>query len=724
MAIFNEQVPDRGVRDPIWTNISHPISDVAADKSTSIAISGAADVLGSAVKAIDVDIKEAAKKDVQTGVDTLRDNYTAGLQQLRNAQIASTDKSLLPDETANVPTTVQNGIDKAKTIAVAMEQNAGKSNTTLYTGALNSLTKQLRSQYPGYRDYIDEQISAISGVHPANAFMKDLVEDINRQQENSKTEDNATKATLRSNADAGFHDGSGVTAAQVLALRNRGTITNDQAMNWLNSAKKVQYDTKTKADQRASRLGDEADAATSAERDLSTTVAQNLAHDWQTMTIGKNTDTAEGLFKFIQTNAGNTQVKDERSQQIGAQLVALRNASFSQRMAEAAEGGANSILAKMGGDTDKVKKRIEASYATFDNAIQMVFNQQWGAAYSHMNFNKAISQDSTNLLYNAPDEEVRKYNRMVGAINNISPQYGNDFFKNSLLSSVPQKEKEYLKSLDMELLTQPGKDNGSLTSVNSAIQRAKAAGMTSAKSYSQLMRMVDDVSNPKLALEHRQNLAEAFFNPQANAGLLSDKNFEKDRYDATLKREIPGKYSIWRKLSSDNVATGINEIGKTDPSTVNNYRTTMTREFGEQLFSRELRDAGESNMDPNTNRLYKIKFTDDKGRSPHFDVVRPDGSPMTMTEAIALRAPVGSLNRLNEGMSGLFNVYEKTGSSDPMNDVKSAILRYNYRDVSATNNPPGREESLTGTAKAIWQSLIAAQTDRLKKIQGRTSEPE
>lgn len=720
MVIFNPQIPNTSVNDPNWTNVSKPISDIPADKSTALAISTATEALGSAVKITDTAIKDSAQKDVQAGVDNLRDGYIDALKTVRNAQIASTDQSLLPETTApDAPAGLQSGLDRARNIGTALAQGGTKVNDTLYTGALNSLTKQLRSQYPGYRDYIDEQIQSVSGVNPANAFMKNLMEDINRGQENNKTETNAVKAQLRDLNAQGFHDAGGVTADKVIKALDNGVIDIHQAQSWMNSSKKLDYDTKVKADARATRLGDEADAAVNATKDLSTTAAQTVAHNWTTMTIGKGTDTPASLFKFIQENAGNQGVKDERSQAIGQQLAQMRQATAKQLMDQANEGGRNSIVAKLGGDPAKVKAVIDGQLETFDLAIKSVFEKDWGSAYSHMNFNKAIGSDSTNILYNAPDADVRKYNRMVGAINNISPQYGNDFFKNSLLSAVPQREKEFLKNTQMELLTQPDAPVGKLTSFQSALDKSKASGVTSPKSYDELVKYVDTLNNPKVGLEQRLNVAKGFFDPNSNGQILADKNFEKDRYDATLKREIPGKYSVWRKFSSDNVAAGIAELGKTDPSVVQNYRDTMTRNFGEQLFSRELRDLGSANQEAGPNSNYKIKFSDDKGRSPHWDVVRPDGSPMTMTEAIAVRAPVGSLNRLNEGMSGLYNVYEKTGSSDPINDVKAAIYRYNYQDYSGRS--PGRTESLMGSAKAVWDSVIAAQTARLKGI--KVSEP-
>lgn len=715
MAVFNPELPN--TNDPNYTRESHPIGGVPADTSASIAISGAADILGSGVKAIDTDIKKSAQLDVQSGIDKLRDATTDQLQTLRNVQIGQQQASLLPDDSAqaNPPQSLQNGLARINTLGTAMAQNGGKTNDTLYTGALVATAKQLRAQYPGYRDYIDEQIKSISGIDPANAYMKNLMEDINHSQENAKAEHNATLSTLRENANQGYHDASGTKASDVYTLVSKGLWAPDKGIAWLNESKKLDYDRKTANDARADRNANDADAAVTAQKDLSTLVMKNNAHDWSTMTKAKGTDTAEGLFKFIQAHSGDDKVMDEQSQAIGQQLVNLRNASYNSRMAEAAEGGKNSILAHMGGDISKVKAQLDASFATFDTAIQQVFAKDWGQAYSHMNFNKAIAADTTNMMNNAPDEASRRYNRVVQDLNTRSPQFAKDFFQGMLLSDVPRREMEWLKTQKMDLLVQPDAGQGKLSTFQGAIDASKAAGMTSPKSYTELTKTIDSISDPKLDIKQRLNLAKSFFDPDANGQILSDKNFKKDQYDPTLKRDIPGKYSVYRRLTSDNVAAGVAELGKTDPTVVANYRATISKNFGEQLFSRELKDLGNANVNENTNTPanFKIKFTDDKGSTPHFEAVRPDGSPMTMNQAAVYGAPVGSINRLNEGMTGLYNAYSKTGSNDPSNDVLKEIYRYNYQD--ATSKSPQAYNKIGDLPRMIWDSIQSANNSRLKE---------
>jgi hypothetical protein len=718
MAPFNPPVPTSPIPD-YSGSVGRPISDVVADKSVGMALSGAASLLDSSVKFADTVVKSSIQEDVTEGVDKLRDAYTDSLKAVRNTQIAATDPAnttLLPQDGATPPPPgLENGLNRVKQIGTALAQNgtSGKINDTLYTGALNSLAKQLRNSYPGYRDYIDDQIKSVSGMDPANAFMKNLMEDINKNVEEGKTERNATLGMARKLVDEGFHDVNGVSAAQMGEAFKKGIITSDQFNKWVNSSKKIEFDLKNKAAARTDRQADDADAAKTTSKDLSTTTGQIMDHAWNTMTIGKGTDTPAKLFDFIQKNAGNQAVTDERSRAIGQQLVAMRGAMFNQAWTEATKGGPNSMIAKMGGDGEAAKKVIESRLATMDLAIQQVFKGDWGAAYSHANFNKAIVEDSTNLLYNATDEEVRKYNRMVGSVNQISPQAASQFFKTSLLGDVPKGEKELLKNSKLELLTQPDEPMGSLTSVNGQIQKMKAKGASSPKTYSDFISTVDLITDKEWSIENRINLARGFFDPEKNAGLLSDKNFKKDQ---TINgRFVPGKYSVYTKLSSPNVAQSIAELGKTRPDISKDYDVMMTREFGEQLFSRELRDLGQENESTTISKGYKIAYVSDKGQVPRFEIVNLDNRPMTDTEALAVRAPVSAKNRLNSGITGLYTVYSNTGHGDPSASVLNTMYKYGYQEANSVSSPQGPTGAMSDLPKMIYNSLISAQQDRLRK---------
>ena len=164
MAIFNPE--PAGINPQDWTNVSRPIEQPKSDTSTGIALSTVGEGITSATQIADTAVKYDIKEQADKGVDKLRDAYTQSLVDVRNTQLATADQSqsLLPDTGTTPPPNLQSGLDKVKQLGTALAQNGGKINDTLYTGALNSLSKQLRSQYPGYRDYIDESIKKVSGM--------------------------------------------------------------------------------------------------------------------------------------------------------------------------------------------------------------------------------------------------------------------------------------------------------------------------------------------------------------------------------------------------------------------------------------------------------------------------------------------------------------------------------------------------------------------------------
>lgn len=704
MATFAPETPQ--VNPPDWTNLFKPITQPEANKSLGITLATAGQAIDSGAEIADRAEKDDLKNKVETGVNSLRDAYTDSLTAVRNQQIAQSDpnqQSLVTPSAANVPQGIQNGVAKLQGLAAAQAQGGSKVNDTLYTGAVNALAKQLRNQYPGYKDYIDQQIKSVSGMDPANAFYKNLIQDINAHNDNQKTEANATRGMLREMIKGGVVDHGGTSAASVLAAYDAGHLSIDQVNKWVNQTNSLDYLIKQKATLRADQQGDQADAKVSATKDLSQTVGTAVSNAWTTMSIGKNTDTPQKLVAFLQSHAGKGDVTDEQATAIGQQLVAMRQKLFQSGMAIANQGGPNSIVSKLGGDPTEAAKIVNGQLSTLDMAISDVYNKDWGSAYSHMNFNKAIKSDTTNMLYNAPDEETRKYNRAVGAINEISPQYAKDFFQQALVSDVPQREKEWLKRTKMNMLVPD--ENGSITYIQNALDEGKrlGGGAQSPKTWHDLINFSSNLSNPKIADSQRYNIAQGFFNPEHNGNLLSDDNFKRD-----------GKYSVWNQLTSQQVAAGVQELGKTHPDVLKMYHDFGEHQFGEQLFSRELLDLRDAAMDPNT---FKIKYVDMPGQPPRFEVTNPDGSPITTPirgrgmDNLPYKGGVQQVvNRLNMGMTGLYNVYKTSGSQNPNADILSTMHTYGFASP---------QEQAPGMVRKLWNAIAASQQDTLETIAKR-----
>ena len=186
MAIFNPQIQPTGVPD--YSSYSRVVEAPQANKTVGQALSLAGDAIEGGVKLADTWVKADINEEVRQKVETERDKYTAALEakkaetellQLKGS--GKGDPSLVDKEdTAPVPPSLESGITGATMLGEANAQ--GKMNDTMYTARLTAIAKQLRAQYPGYVDYIDERISKISGMDPANAYYKNLMQDINYAQ--------------------------------------------------------------------------------------------------------------------------------------------------------------------------------------------------------------------------------------------------------------------------------------------------------------------------------------------------------------------------------------------------------------------------------------------------------------------------------------------------------------------------------------------------------------
>src|SRR5882724_11676067 len=152
MALFNPQVPS--TRDPIWTDVTRPISTTPVDVSTATALKGTTDAFGDLVSGIDTSIKKGLENNIFKDVDSQREQYQAALETVKNAQRASTptqDLTQGPTTPDNIPVPLQNGMDQVKAIGQAVQiGGTGKVNDTDDTFELQKIAKKYRAQYPGY----------------------------------------------------------------------------------------------------------------------------------------------------------------------------------------------------------------------------------------------------------------------------------------------------------------------------------------------------------------------------------------------------------------------------------------------------------------------------------------------------------------------------------------------------------------------------------------------
>src|SRR5882757_2929804 len=193
MAEFNPQVQPLDTRFKDWSSVT-PAPNLVADTSTGGMLETIGKGIGGAFKIADDFMQQKVKNEATEGVDAIRDITTRTLEVATQPQSvvpqpAQTgdgtkvaDPSLLDtNASADVPAAIDGGLKRVETLTNARMATSGR-NDTLYVQQLNSLAKNLRAQYPGYRPYIDEQISSMTGMNPANAYVNSMLADLKASQ--------------------------------------------------------------------------------------------------------------------------------------------------------------------------------------------------------------------------------------------------------------------------------------------------------------------------------------------------------------------------------------------------------------------------------------------------------------------------------------------------------------------------------------------------------------
>lgn len=165
MAKF-DITPDALGRTPNYTSDSQGIR-ASANTGLGDLFKGVANLMDQGVKEADRNVQANIKQDIFDQSDAVNSEF--GID-------AATD--LQSDATAQVTAkTAPPGIEAAHRQLDGLQKGyeAGVLKDSHYWARMNSMVRQLRGKYPGYRDEIDTMVSSVTGAKPANALRENLM---------------------------------------------------------------------------------------------------------------------------------------------------------------------------------------------------------------------------------------------------------------------------------------------------------------------------------------------------------------------------------------------------------------------------------------------------------------------------------------------------------------------------------------------------------------------
>ena len=169
MATFN---PNTDVPNPDWTRASQ---GQRGDSSLGTLFDGAGNLLDKGIKAKDAYIKKTIDEDITAGVDQLRD---------REMNLGARAEGYGDRTDPIAKRAIDQNIDR-----IGLAKNSAKSGQigdSHYQLLLDAEARRLRASHPGYRDYIDNKISDLTGGTPANKAIELLKQELKKEdKENS-----------------------------------------------------------------------------------------------------------------------------------------------------------------------------------------------------------------------------------------------------------------------------------------------------------------------------------------------------------------------------------------------------------------------------------------------------------------------------------------------------------------------------------------------------------
>ena len=187
MATFAPNVPEADPnRAPDFMNFSRTVSPfelrASADRSTGIALAGVGKALDEGVEAYGKVKEQSIKDEAYQKLTPLNDKLTENLEYGLGGDTPSS-KQFTPDTPSilgkdsttpdNAPASVQSGLDRVNRLQNLLKLKPELQ--TYYSGQVSAIQKEMRSENPGFRPFIDQEVSRITGGVNANEHLKNLM---------------------------------------------------------------------------------------------------------------------------------------------------------------------------------------------------------------------------------------------------------------------------------------------------------------------------------------------------------------------------------------------------------------------------------------------------------------------------------------------------------------------------------------------------------------------
>jgi hypothetical protein len=692
MAEFNPNVQQ--VADPNYMGYTKVVEGPPPNKAGAMRLGVLGDALEGTVKLADTAVKKQIDIDIHKQVDEQRDAYTSGLEKARAEQqggiIAQAPGNLMDSNASmDAPPALDKTLDGIQTLAAARQ--AGKINDTYYTQQLNSIAKNVRNQYPGYRDYIDEKVKSATGMDPANAYYKNIMQDINASMAGKKEAADKVLNQLYSNNDIpGMPD--------IIAGYKAKLISEDTAVRFMNGnlQNKYKFDEweRTRKTKEAGKEEDKGEATTQFNSEFSA-VAANRFDVVLTLPGLSNPAT---ISKLVQDQAeGRIVLNDEQNNSLLSAMTSARRVAAIEGQKIAQQRGYAGRI----GDAKKINDSIEQNLVVYDQTIDAIKNKEYGTAFFNQRRVQAQQADTEAGLQSDPS--IGSYVRTTAAMTKFAgPSWVNTTMAAGLQNGMPEKFKSYMQDKIMKSQTPDDiRKDGVAKSLYQDVSEAQTKKIAvSSKVYDNLLDNITTINNPQAPDKVKLEVAKYAFNPQNDK--LLDK-WKMDYTDPTTGKQVQGKYSVFTRLTSPDITDNLWRVSKQDPKVWKDYKNWSENSFS-RLYGEEINRLN-TYQDEGSMKL-NVSWDADNRR---FSVMGEGGKPLravTSVDQNYITDVNNTVNRLNTGLNSLGKVQDKEGN-DTSAYLMSTMMTLGLR--------PG--EKVQGLPQKMMDAIAASKKSTAKRFE-------
>lgn len=602
---------------------------------------------------------EMVKRDIENQVYDVanreREAYTAKLEAIK----ASTGGKSILDANASadepggdVPDDVNALGDRLETLKSSV--GAGKIPQSYYEGRLLAEAKRIRSQYPGFRQEIDDAFAKVTGSNPANAVVHSLVREINAGAAGTTKQQDKVLHYVQQHL--------GIPGAEQLAQKIiSGEITPAQAESaaiqlfapherletQVKEHKAIMDDTNVTRDEKSYHAQKAFDKAAGGIINNAISSVMHSLGLTDSATVG---DVDNGL----KNGSIDPKVWEEK----GQQMIALKARVRAQILASADKYG---ITENYKGGKKELIKDLDANLSQFETVKDLIYAKDTGTLFHLDRHNAAqLSQDKTDMLRSS---KVGPFYRQVQVMRSIGGEnYMKDLNLGMVSQNIPAQYKELYSSWSQEIVSQSQYGpTGKPATFTDMLDDLTAKGANVPAATKKIMDRVDDISSkdPKVTDDIKENIALGAFSP-GNRDMIS--KLHPEDVDAKGK-PVTGQNVVFQKWTTEETTKSLKALDAKRPGVFGMYVDWAEHTMGSILLPREI--ANLNSLEESKD--IKISWDSDNKRlgvkyvRPMPEGSTPIESRSSFSKPTVLLSAERAINRINSNLANFKHIADASG---------------------------------------------------------------